>query len=72
MKCEVFGLDESFQGIFFGHPFSKACQCANTNEKFAKISTLFQSSLHSQICKKCITSNSNLPPRKLYTLMKKR
>jgi len=49
MKCEVLGLDESFQGICFGHPFSKACQCANTREKFAKISSLFQSNLHSQI-----------------------
>jgi hypothetical protein len=48
MKCEVFSLDESFQGICFGHPFSKACQCANTNKKFG---SLFQSSLHSQICK---------------------
>jgi len=51
MKCEVLGLDENFQGIFFGHPFSKACQCANTNEKFAKISSLFQSNIHSQICR---------------------
>jgi hypothetical protein len=50
MKCEVLSFDESFQRIFFGHPFSKTCQCANTNEKFAKISNLFQSSLHSQIC----------------------
>jgi len=51
LKCEVLGLDESFQGICFGHPFSKACHCANTNEKFEKISSLFQSSLHNQICK---------------------
>jgi hypothetical protein len=48
MKCEVLGLDESFQGICFGHPLSKACQCVNINEK---TSSLFQSSLHSQICK---------------------
>jgi len=51
MKYEVLGLDECFQGICFGHPFSKACHCANTNEKFAKKSSLFQSSLCSQICK---------------------
>jgi hypothetical protein len=51
MKCEILGLDETFQGICFHHPFSKACQCANTREKFAKIWSLFQSSLHSQICR---------------------
>jgi hypothetical protein len=51
MKCEVLGLDESFQSICFGHPFFKACQCANTNEKFVKISSFFQSNLHYQICK---------------------
>jgi hypothetical protein len=26
VKCEVLGLDESFQGFCFGHVFSKACQ----------------------------------------------
>ncbi len=26
IKCEVFSLDESFQGACFGHVFSKACQ----------------------------------------------
>jgi hypothetical protein len=25
VKCEVLSLDESFQGTFFGHIFSKAC-----------------------------------------------
>jgi len=25
MKCEVIGLDETFQGIYFGHEFFKAC-----------------------------------------------
>jgi hypothetical protein len=48
MKCEVLNLDESFQGILFWPSLSKACQCANTNEKFTN---LIQSSLHSQICK---------------------
>jgi len=49
MKCEVLSLDESFQSICFGHPFFKACRCANINENFAKTSSLFQSSLHNQI-----------------------
>jgi hypothetical protein len=26
VKCEILGLDESFQGSYFGHDFSKACQ----------------------------------------------
>jgi hypothetical protein len=25
VKCEVLGLDESFQGTCFGHAFSEAC-----------------------------------------------
>jgi hypothetical protein len=25
VKCEALGLEESFQGIYFGHVFSKAC-----------------------------------------------
>jgi len=33
VKCEVFGLDESFQSSCFGHAFSKACQYAITNKK---------------------------------------
>jgi hypothetical protein len=26
MRCEVIGVDESFQGIYFGHVFLKACR----------------------------------------------
>jgi hypothetical protein len=54
-KCEVFGLDESFQGICFGHAFSKACQYATIdikvciNLKFVSIK-FAQSNLQ-----KCIT-----------------
>ncbi len=33
VKCEVFDLNESFQGACFGHVFSKACQYATTNIK---------------------------------------
>ncbi len=33
VKCEVLGLDESYQGPCFGHVFSKACQYAITNKK---------------------------------------
>jgi hypothetical protein len=34
VKCEVLGLNESFQGVCFGHVFSKACQYAITNNFF--------------------------------------
>jgi len=36
VKCEIFHLDESFQGACFGHVFSKACQYVTTNEKVCK------------------------------------
>jgi hypothetical protein len=36
VKCEVFGLDESFQGACFGHACSKACQYAITGEKVCR------------------------------------
>jgi hypothetical protein len=56
IKCEVLGLDESFQGSCFGHIFSKTCQyyaiidgniCRNF--KFVSIKSI-QSNLQ-----KCIT-----------------
>ncbi len=31
VKCEALGLEESFQGTYFGHGFSKAYQYATTN-----------------------------------------
>jgi hypothetical protein len=36
VKCEVLGLDESFQGTCFGHIFLKACEYVTTNEKVFK------------------------------------
>jgi hypothetical protein len=33
VKCENFGLEESFQGTCFGHIFSKACQYATIDER---------------------------------------
>jgi hypothetical protein len=36
VKCEVLGLDESFQGTCSGHVFSMTCQYATTNEKVCK------------------------------------
>ncbi len=32
VKCQVLGLNENFQGICFGHVFSKASQYPTTNE----------------------------------------
>jgi hypothetical protein len=36
IKCQVLPLNENFQGICFGHVFSKACQYLTTNEKVCK------------------------------------
>ncbi len=36
VKCQVLGLNENFQGICFGHVFSKAWQYPITNEKVCK------------------------------------
>ncbi len=36
VKCEILGLDESFQGTCFGHVFSTTCQYAITNKKVYK------------------------------------
>jgi hypothetical protein len=47
VKCEILGLDESFEGSYFGHAFSKACQYVTTTNFFAEISSLFQSILQS-------------------------
>ncbi len=35
-SCKLLGLDESFQGSYFGHILSKACQYAIANEKVCK------------------------------------
>jgi hypothetical protein len=36
IRCDILGLEESYQSICFGHAFSKACQYATTNEKVCK------------------------------------
>jgi len=36
VKCQFVPLNENFQGICFGHVFSKACQYPTTNEKVCK------------------------------------
>jgi hypothetical protein len=36
INCDVLSLEESFQGICFGHAFSKACQSTTTIEKLCK------------------------------------
>ncbi len=33
MNCDNLGLEESFQGTYFGHAMSKACEYDITNEK---------------------------------------
>jgi hypothetical protein len=36
VNCESLGLEESLQGSYFGHVFSKACQYTTINEKMCK------------------------------------
>ncbi len=36
VNCESLELKESFEGICFGHVFSKACQYGTTKEKVCK------------------------------------
>jgi hypothetical protein len=77
----VLGLEESFQGMFFGHAFSKACQYATTNEKLCKDLQYVSIKIAQRYLQNCITwpkrfengkqkrdkacVNSSLPPRKL-------
>ncbi len=36
VKCETLSLEESFQGTYFGHVFSKVCQYATIDDKVYK------------------------------------
>jgi hypothetical protein len=36
VNCEILNMEESFQGICFGHAFSKACQYGIVEEKVCK------------------------------------
>ncbi len=51
MRCEVLGLDEVFQGTYFGHVFLRFISMLQLVERFAKTLDLFQSSLPNQIYK---------------------
>jgi len=37
VNCEPLGLEEGFQGICFGHAFSKTCQYGITEERCVRI-----------------------------------
>jgi hypothetical protein len=55
VNCESFGLEESFQGICFGHVFSKACQYGII-EKFFCRNLNYVSIMSTQVdLQKCIT-----------------
>jgi hypothetical protein len=36
VDCEILGMEESFQGICFGHAFPKACQYGTIEKKIYK------------------------------------
>ncbi len=88
MRCEVIGLDESFQTTCFGFFSSKVCQYVIIDEKVCK-NLKFVSIKSTQLdFKKCITClnffekgrhecnktclNLNVHPRKLNILLKKK
>jgi hypothetical protein len=51
VKCEVLGLDENFQGAILAMLFPKHANMLLLMKKFARITSLFESNLPSQICK---------------------
>jgi hypothetical protein len=53
VKCEALGLEESFQGTYFGHVFSKAYQYVTTNEIFCRSLNMFLLNLPRKICRNC-------------------
>jgi hypothetical protein len=55
VNCEVFGMEESFQGTCFGHAFSKACQYGTTKEKICKNLRHISIKLAQFDLQKCIT-----------------
>jgi hypothetical protein len=81
ISCDVLGLEESFQGIFFGHAFLKTCRYATTNEILCKDLRYVSIKTAQRDLQNCITwpkrfekgkqkqdkacVNSSLPPRKL-------
>jgi hypothetical protein len=85
VKCETFGLEESFRGTCFGHVFSKLCQYATTNEIFCNLKYAFIKFVEVDL-QKCITwpkkfgeghqewnkiySEVNLRPKKLNVPLK--
>jgi hypothetical protein len=52
---EVFGMEESFQGTFFGHALFKACQYGTTIEFFCKKLKHISIKLAQFDLQKCIT-----------------
>ncbi len=51
VKGEILGLNEKFQGVCFGHAFSKACHILLLTKKIVRISSLFQSNMLSHVHK---------------------
>ncbi len=55
VKCETLGLEESFQGTYFGHVFSKACQYAIIDDKICKNLKYVSIKFAQTDLQKCIT-----------------
>ncbi len=88
VNCEVLGMEENFQGTFFGHAFSKACQYGKAKKKVCKNLKHISIKLAQSNLQKCITwpkkfrkgryewtkacIDSKIRPRKLNTPVKRR
>ncbi len=88
ISCDVLGLTKSFQGRYFGHAFSKACQYASIDEKvYTPLKYISIKTAQSDLQKFIIWPKTlrkgrqewnkvyvyfNLPKRKLNTLVKTR
>jgi hypothetical protein len=62
ISYETLGLQESFNGIYFGHAFSKACQYATIDEKMCRNIRYVSIKATQANLQKCITS-----PKKIGT-----
>jgi len=55
VNCDILVLKESYQNIYFGHPFFKACQYVTTYKFFCKNLTYVFIKTTQRDIHKCIT-----------------
>jgi hypothetical protein len=58
VSCEILGLDESFQGTWFGHAFFKTCQYGTTKDFFCKNFKHVSIKVAQSNLQKCVTRSN--------------